>query len=129
MKLRASRAKFDQAKNTLEAYISQNEDVLDMYEVLKEEYNEALKDLKATYKENYEKVGPKYGDFKARTRVVVDANLLLDMMGDSANDLVKVKYSVDRKAYDDALSNGDIPKKVVDTVESVSIAIYGPKEL
>lgn len=125
----AAVSKFETAREALNGFRTQHAKILETFENLKEQYNQSLNEVKALYKEHHEVIGGKLGDFSARSRVMVDAELLLKLMGPTVDPIITIKYGVERKHYDEAVSRGIIPSEVVRQVEKrTEPSIYGPKE-
>lgn len=126
----ASMAKFEAARETLGAFRNEpkNARILETHDHLRDAYNEALNEVKTKYKENFEAIGKKYGEFSAVLKVEVDADRLLELLGPTVDPILKIKYTVDRVLYNKAVAEGIIPEEVVEEVEKAKEPeIRGPK--
>jgi hypothetical protein len=130
MKVQAALSQFEGARAALEGFRQENIELVEEYEILKEAYNTALQNVKTVYKDNHEAVGRKLGDFAASTSTLIDAERLVELMGDKVDPLIKTKLSVDRKQYNKAVELGLIPGEVIDEVEMPGpVRVRGPKAL
>jgi hypothetical protein len=118
MKFQSTIAKFEGARAALEKFRKDNPDYADQYDALRDSYNGALKSVKTVFKDLYPKIGKSYGEWKISLPRKVDAEMLLELMGEEAQPLVRVEYKIDLKAYDKAVERGDIPGDIVAAVES-----------
>lgn len=130
LSLQSAHAQFEQAREALAAFRTANPRLVEMYDRHIEEYNKALNEVKALYKEHAATVGDNYHDFSVRYRTEIDAELLVKLMGDTGLALCNVKYAVDRAAYNKAVEEGILPEAVIDEIEKEpTLSIYGPKAL
>lgn len=119
-------AKFEAARESLNAFRTKHSRLIEEYESLISDYNSSIENVKTVYREKSDAIGPRLGDFKLQQKNMVSPDKLVEILGDQAEPYVKVKYSIDRPAYDKAVATGDIPDAVRDSVEYVEIAIMGP---
>lgn len=130
MKLQAAHANFEKAREEMAAFRTANPKLVEMYERHVQAYNDALNEVKSLYRENSDKVGDNFFDFSIRHKTIIDAEKLVQLMGDVGLAVCNVKYSVDRKEYNKFVEEGTIPQEVVDEVESEGTpSVYGPKAL
>jgi hypothetical protein len=130
MRVQSALGRFKAARTNLEEFRRANARLVEEYDLLRDAYNSTLDHVKAVYRDNYDVVGSKLEEFKARTRTEIDAQKLLDLMGPAADPMVTVRYAVDREVYRQAVEKGLVPSDVIEQVETEgSPAIYGPKPL
>lgn len=121
-------SEFESAREALIAFRNENMRLLEQYDQLVNSYNSALKETKAAYKQNYEDIGLRHGEFHITIKTDIDARKLLKLMP-HAEAAVKIEYAVDRAEYTKLVKAGLIPQEVVAEVESIgSVSVYGPKE-
>lgn len=131
LKAQAAMSKFESSREALRAFERDHARLLEDYTQLRGSYNSAIEEVKETYRENHETLGPTFGDFSLRYRIEVDGEKLAQMMGDKAIKMGLVAYEakVDRKKYDKAVSEGDIPATVIAEVETqLAPAVVSPKK-
>lgn len=128
IKATAALSRFETARAALDAFLTDNEDTFEEYERLITDYNNTLSEARSVYKDNHSTIGPSFGDFKRVLITKIDVELLLKLMPET-EDLVTFEPKIDREEYTKAVSNGNIPQKVVNQIESQSVQIRGPKEM
>ena len=127
MKAQAALARFEAAREALAAFSKDNSDVVEEYNLLRGAFNAAIDEMKAIYKDNFDVLGPKYGDFKAVVKTELSAEALMEALGQASGPYIVTKHSVNRKEYIKAVENGLISSEVVASVETQSSPIiYGP---
>jgi hypothetical protein len=128
LQFHAAVSSFEAAREALIAFRNQNPKLLEQHDLLVRSYNDALKEVKAIYKQNHETIGPSFGEFKIRISTKVDAKKLIELMP-NAEGAIKVEYAVDLDEYKRLVKAGLIPQEVVEQVESPgTVSVYGPKE-
>jgi hypothetical protein len=131
LKAQAAMSKFESAREALRAFEREHARTIEEYGQLRGSYNSAIEEVKETYRDNHETIGPSFGDFSLRYRIEVDGEKLVQLLGDNAvkNGLVAYEAKVDRKKYDKAISEGDIPASVIAEVEThLPPAVVSPKK-
>ncbi len=127
--VQSAMSKFESARESLRAYTERHKKIIADYDILRHAHNEAMAQVKQLYKEHADVLGTKWGDFEARTQTVINVDLLMTLMGDVVDPILKIEHKVDRDLYNKAVERGVIPSAVVVQVETKSKpAIYGPKE-
>lgn len=129
LKLQAANQKFEQARATLAAFRKQHRALVQEYDLLREAHNAALLEMKEAYRDSYEQVGKRFGEFSVSIRTKLDADRLIELMDDEARPFVRAKYFVDKSAYERGVEEGSIPESVASEVESVQVAVKTPKAL
>ncbi len=131
LKVLAAMSKFEAARESLRSYEKANARTLEEYTQLRGAYNSSIDEVKDTYRENHELLGPHLGDFSLRYTIKIDAAELANLMGDRAVQMGILSYEpeVDRKKYDRALSEGRIPMDVIAAVEKkMPPSVVSPKK-
>jgi hypothetical protein len=129
MKAQTAMSQFELAREARRAFEKEHARVLEEYGQITGAYDTAIDEVKNVYREHYENIGPKFGDFSIRMRTEVDPDVLVREMGDKAIDLeiVESKYVVNRKKYEQALKEGLIPVPVLAKAEkTLPPAIVAP---
>lgn len=121
--------KFENSRDMLTAFVDENSKLIHEYVNLQDQYNKTLERVKVAYKEHYDEIGPRAGEFVAVPTRTVDADLLAEYKEDNwPDDLFKTKLEINRDRYKDMVASGMISSDIVAEVESVrSISIRGPK--
>lgn len=122
-----ARANYEAKEAILNAYIQEHRAVLEEYERLLVDRNQAVNGFRTQVVIHADQLGRAYGPFKiGRGRRNFDVDLLIDLVGESAEALVK--YSVDTKAFDAAVESGALDDEVAQKVVSFGApVIRGPK--
>lgn len=131
VKSRAKLSKFEAARANLETFEKEHARTIEDYNMLREAYNAALEEVKATFKEHHEEIGKTFGDFSIRTKTLVDARKLLELLGpDEGSNFIELEHKVLKAAYTKAVKDGDIPQEIAEQVESPGpVSVYGPKKV
>jgi hypothetical protein len=119
LKVQASIAKYESARETLRAFELANARFVEEYGMLRSAYNDAVEAVAEVYRENADTIGNKLGDFSLRQRIEVDPHKLMDLLGPEAvtRGYIKTELAVDRKEYDRGVKSGDIPGDVAQASE------------
>jgi len=131
MKVTAARAKFESIRQALESFRHEHQALIEEHDQLIIEYNDACKHYKAAVHDTHDQLGSKYGDWQISIPTMVDADLLVDKLGEDTcveRGLVEKKYAIRRQTYDTQVRNGQIPAHISDEVEGLgSVRLTGPK--
>jgi hypothetical protein len=131
MKVTAARSTFETARQSLETFRHEHMGVFEEYDLLCNQHNESLSDLKKVIKENADKLGKSYGDFKLVATTQIDVDSLIRIIGEDEcveKGYVEKKFSIKRETYELAAKKGNISQDVVDVVEiDGTTQIRGPK--
>jgi len=129
MAVTAAKAKYEASDAALDDLIKRNRDVFEEYEQLCIHRNETLANFKAAVSDNADKLGSKFGPWKLSIPRTLNAEVLVKEMGeDVAEPFLKVKITVDSKAYDKGVADLSIPEAVQAKVEGDGNArLIGPK--
>lgn len=115
----AAQSAYDSALATYEAFRAKNMDVIEEHDHLAVLLGESIEVLKNALRENHTLVGKSFGSFKVSVPREYDAEELRKALGaKNAEPYLKVKYSVDSKAFDEALAKGRIDRSIADKVVS-----------
>jgi hypothetical protein len=125
----AALSRFESARENLNSFAQRHAAIIKDYDMLRQVHNEALTHAKNVYREHYDNIGDRFGDFEARSRTDLDATKLISLLGSDSDALVRVEYKVDREKYLSAVKDGSIPAEVAQEVETTKLSIYGPKEI
>lgn len=127
----AARSRFESTEAALEAHIKTHQAFFEQYEELVVVRNDALKAYKAAVSDRADALGTKYGSWSIAIPRKLDADALIDALGEEkAEELLNIKCTVDSKAYDAAVANNEIPKKVQKKVEGEDTPrLTGPKPI
>lgn len=130
LKVISATARVEEARLHVLNFRQQHADVLGEYDILLDDYNNAVSEAKVVIKDNEELLSDGFGEFGIVRVKSVDPDKLLEALGDDALPYLIHKTSVDRKAYDAAVDSGKIPQSVVVAAETVgSIQVRGPSEV
>lgn len=130
LKVQAALAKYESTREVLRAFETEHPRLVEEYGMLRAAHNDAIEAVAEAYRENYEAIGSKLGDFSLRYRVEVDPHKLMDLLGADAvqKGYVKTELVVDRKEYDKAVRAGDIPERVIAAAEKqLTPAVMKPR--
>ena len=133
MKVTAARSTFETARQSLETFRHENMGIFEEYDILCNQYNEALSDLKTIIRDNADKLGKSYGDFKLVATTKIDVASLITILGEEeclTAGFVEKSFSIKRQTYETAAKRGDISQDVVDVVEiDGTTQVRGPKSI
>lgn len=125
----AAQASYETAQAAYEAFRSKHADIIEEHDHLALAFYEALEAVKTALRNNHTLVGNKFGSFKVSVPRKYNYEALREVLKDSADDYVKVSYSVDSKRFEEALKAGVLPQEVGDAVitDDTPRVLGGPK--
>lgn len=131
LEVQTAHANFQAARQTLEAFRHEHNDVFETYDELVTAYNAAVLEIRAKYAENYKALGKSFHEFKIVTTREINLDLLFEHVDAALEDkLFETKRVLkDRKIYYALVENGDIPAEIVKAVETEKPTVNGPNQL
>ncbi len=112
----AAQAAFEGSLATYEAFRADNVELIEQHEHLALALNEALEVLKTALRDNNTLVGKQFGGFSISVPREYDYDALKAALGDEAAAYTKTTYSVDSKAFEEAVKAAIIPQEVAAAV-------------
>lgn len=127
--MRSMYSEYEKAREEFNAFCSNSKHaaVVKDYEILKDKLERATERVKKFYGANHEDIGPKYKDFSIQYATVIDAAMLVQLLGDDSDMYIEYKPVVNRDAYEAGLRSGNISTKIASKVEKKTPRIYAPK--
>lgn len=122
--------RFEVARSELQSFETEHREIIDNHKRLYAAAEDALDNCKKQYRVNYEVLGSSFGGFTATSKRTIDADALIGIVGiDTALELglVENKYTINKPAYERAVSSGVLSADTAADVETTSIAITAPK--
>ncbi len=113
----AALAKFEESRANLDAFVTQNQDVINEYLDLVKNHEDCESALKRQIKDNRKVIGNSFGPFRVQVTVGINVRKLIELMEDKAEPYFVVEYALKRKEYLEACRSGDIPPEVIKEVE------------
>lgn len=155
-KVRRAYAEYESKRSHVMAFREEYHDIIKSYEDYLVQYNDAVNGVRAVIRDTANKLGAKYRDFKIETPKKVSAEVLAELLGHEAcvymsefsfvlteegmDELLpsipaedqeryfKITGKVNRKSYDRAVRDQEIPASIANQVEYYDTPrVKGPK--
>lgn len=97
------------------------------YELLKSQVTRSADHVKSVYRANHAEIGTVYKDFSVSYATELDAEALLQELGDDAEIYIDYVPRINREAYDTGVRNGNISAETARAVERPQPRLKAPK--
>jgi hypothetical protein len=130
----AAKTAYESALAAYEAFRTQHQDVLEEHDHLAVALAEAHEELKREFRENHSILGQSFAGMRISVPRNLDPTPLVEEMGEEEVEklpFIKKKYTIDSKAFDEAMRHGLIAADLAEMVvsEGAPRITGGPKKL